>query len=306
MGTLVRIKLYARGRGAGASGVSRGIRPHRAARRRALRLPAGQRIESHLPRSGGPSRAGQRRSFRSGRRRRSVSRAKRMARSISLPARSPIFGAKRASGNACRTPKPSKPLASAAAIASCISTPPAVPSSSIRRACSSTSAALPKAMRPTRRSRRSRNSGSAARWSRPAAIWRSAMRRQDEPGWKIGVDALKQSAVAHLCGGLHFGQLGTASGRRRQALFAHHRPEYRHGTDVGHKRHGHCEARNRCRRRATAVSVLGRDRGLAFIRRRPDLAALIVTKDNSGNYECVESPRFPRNRDRRGCDSPQR
>lgn len=51
---------------------------------------------------------------------------------------------------------------------------------------------------------------------------------------------------------------------------------------------------------ATAVSVLGRDRGLAFIRRRPDLAALIATKDNSGDYECVESPGFPRNRDRRG------
>jgi thiamine biosynthesis lipoprotein len=31
---------------------------------------------------------------------------------------------------------------------------------------------------------------------------------------------------------------------------------------------------------ATAVSVLGRDRGLAFIRRRPDLTALIATKDN--------------------------
>jgi thiamine biosynthesis lipoprotein len=51
---------------------------------------------------------------------------------------------------------------------------------------------------------------------------------------------------------------------------------------------------------ATAVSVLGRNRGLAFIRRRPDLAGLIATKDNSGDYECVESPRFPRNRDCRG------
>jgi FAD:protein FMN transferase len=54
---------------------------------------------------------------------------------------------------------------------------------------------------------------------------------------------------------------------------------------------------------ATAVSVLGRDAGLAFIRGRPDLAALIVTKDNSGHYECVESSRFPRDSDRRGCGS---
>jgi thiamine biosynthesis lipoprotein len=52
---------------------------------------------------------------------------------------------------------------------------------------------------------------------------------------------------------------------------------------------------------ATAISVLGRDAGLAFLRRRPDLAALIVTKDNNGHYECVASPGFPRNHDRRGC-----
>jgi len=52
---------------------------------------------------------------------------------------------------------------------------------------------------------------------------------------------------------------------------------------------------------ATVISVLGRDAGLAFLRRRPDLAALIVTKDNNGHYECVASPGFPRNHDRRGC-----
>ena len=54
---------------------------------------------------------------------------------------------------------------------------------------------------------------------------------------------------------------------------------------------------------ATAVSVLGRDRGLAFIRHRSDLAALIVTKDNSGHYECVASPGFPPDRNRRSCGS---
>ena len=53
----------------------------------------------------------------------------------------------------------------------------------------------------------------------------------------------------------------------------------------------------------TAISVLGRDAGLAFLRRRPDLAAWIVTKDNSGHYECVASPGFPRDYDRRGCGS---
>ena len=52
---------------------------------------------------------------------------------------------------------------------------------------------------------------------------------------------------------------------------------------------------------ATAISVLGRDSGLKFLRRRPDLKALIVTKDNNGHYECVASPGFPQNHDRRGC-----
>ncbi len=57
---------------------------------------------------------------------------------------------------------------------------------------------------------------------------------------------------------------------------------------------------------ATAVDVLGRDRGLAFLRRRPDLAALIVTKDNNGHYECVASPGFPQELARSGCGSEPR
>jgi thiamine biosynthesis lipoprotein len=127
-----------------------------------------------------------------------------------------------------------------------------------------------------------------------------------EPGWKIGVDALEQPLP------LTYAAVST-SGSSEQHL------------DAAGKRYSHIIDPNtgagltsdisvtvvaKCGidadAAATAVSVLGRDRGLAFIRRRPDWAALVVTKDNSGNYECVESPRFPRNRHGRGCDSPQR
>ena len=152
MGTLVRIKLYAAGRGAGASRIPRRIRPHRAARRHALRLPAGQRTESHLP--------GQRSATRC----RSsddlfevVAAAQQLARRNRWrvrrhfrPAHPSVARSAQAATRAGRR-APSKPLACAAAIASCISMLPAAPSSSIRRTCSSTWAASPRATRPTRR-----------------------------------------------------------------------------------------------------------------------------------------------------------
>jgi len=122
-----------------------------------------------------------------------------------------------------------------------------------------------------------------------------------EHGWKIGVDALDgplllTDAAVSTSGGSeqHLDAAGaryshivdpkTGMGLTSEASVT---IVARHGIDADAA--------------ATAVSVLGRDRGLVFIRRRPDLAALIVTKDNSGHYECVASPGFPRDRDRRGC-----
>jgi thiamine biosynthesis lipoprotein len=127
-----------------------------------------------------------------------------------------------------------------------------------------------------------------------------------EHGWKIGVDALDHPLS------LTYAAVSTSGGSEQHLDTAAKRYSHiidpktgmgltsdlsvtvvaKHGIDADAA--------------ATAVSVLGRDRGLAFVRRRPDWAALVVTKDNSGSYECVESPRFPRNRHGRGCDSPRR
>ena len=122
-----------------------------------------------------------------------------------------------------------------------------------------------------------------------------------ESGWKIGIDALSgplllsRAAVStagsseqHLdAGGKRYSHI--LDPRTGMALSADITVTViaRHGIDA--------DAGD------TAISVLGRDAGLEFLRRRPDLAALIVTKDNSGHYECVASPGFPRNHDRRGC-----
>jgi FAD:protein FMN transferase len=128
-----------------------------------------------------------------------------------------------------------------------------------------------------------------------------------ERGWRIGVDALDDPLL------LTYAAVST-SGSSEQHLDAAGK-RYSHIIDpktgmgllsdssvtIVAKRGMDADAA------ATAVSVLGRDRGLAFIRRRPDLAALIATKDNNGHYECFASQGFPRDRnDHRGCGSTRR
>jgi FAD:protein FMN transferase len=122
-------------------------------------------------------------------------------------------------------------------------------------------------------------------------------------GWKIGVDALDDPLlITHAAvstSGASEQHLDTARARYSHIVDpktgmgltseASVTIVARHGIDADAA--------------ATAISVLGRDRGLAFIRRRPDLGALIATKDNSGHYECVASPGFPRDSHRRGCSS---
>jgi FAD:protein FMN transferase len=124
-----------------------------------------------------------------------------------------------------------------------------------------------------------------------------------EPGWRIGIDALAAplvlthaavstsgSSEQHLdAGGKRYSHIidpKTGMGLSADTTVT---VVARHGIDADAA--------------ATAISVLGRDSALAFLRRRPDLAALIAAKENSGDYECVASPGFPRDRDRRGCRS---
>jgi thiamine biosynthesis lipoprotein len=125
-----------------------------------------------------------------------------------------------------------------------------------------------------------------------------------ERGWKIGVDALDEPLL------LTNAAVST-SGSSEQHLDARGK-RYSHIVDpkTGVGLTSNLSVTIVARRgidadaAATAVDVLGRDRGLAFLRRRPDLAALIATKDNSGHYECVASPGFPRDGVRRGCGRP--
>jgi thiamine biosynthesis lipoprotein len=102
-----------------------------------------------------------------------------------------------------------------------------------------------------------------------------------EHGWKIGVEALEKPLA------LTYAAVST-SGSSEQHLDAAGK-RYSHIIDpktgmgltssssvtIVAKRGIDADAA------ATAVSVLGRDRGLAFIRRRPDLAVFIATKDNN-------------------------
>jgi FAD:protein FMN transferase len=125
-----------------------------------------------------------------------------------------------------------------------------------------------------------------------------------ERGWKIGVDALDDPLL------LTNAAVST-SGSSEQHLDARGK-RYSHIVDpkTGMGLTSNTSVTIVARRgidadaAATAVEVLGRDPGLAFLRRRPDLAALIATKDNSGHYECVASPGFPRDGVRRGCGRP--
>jgi FAD:protein FMN transferase len=119
-----------------------------------------------------------------------------------------------------------------------------------------------------------------------------------ESGWKIGIDASDEAGAPLTRVLLLANAAVSTSGSREQHLDANgkrfsHIVDPRTGmgltTDIivtVVARHG-IDADPA----ATAISVLGREQGLKFVERRHDLAALIVTR-HDGRSECVESSKF--------------
>ena len=120
-----------------------------------------------------------------------------------------------------------------------------------------------------------------------------------EAGWKIGIDSLdnaesKFSRVLVLSNGAV-----STSGNSEQHLDLNgkrysHILDPRTGIGITNEISVTTVAKRGINAdpAATAVSVLGREKGLAFVEKQHDLAVLIVTQEG-GHQEFVESSQFP-------------